>query len=105
VAGPHGLRRDPRIGLNDGELYAQIAAPLYVTVPVWSRASIGLGYAAALIAARCYDEAVALLEDPIIAARALCPQGFRRRCGRSCAHARARQASSYTPCRLRALRE
>ena len=30
-------RETRRIGLNDGELYAQIAAPLYLTVPVWSR--------------------------------------------------------------------
>jgi hypothetical protein len=61
-------RETRRIGLNDGDLYAQIAAPLYVTVPVWSRATIGLAYAAALIAARRYDDAVTLLDDPIITA-------------------------------------
>ena len=44
-------RETRRIGLNDGELHAQIAAPLYLTVPVWSRATIGLAYAGALIAA------------------------------------------------------
>ncbi len=44
-------RETRRIGLNDGDLYAQVAAPLYVTVPVWSRATIALAYAAALISA------------------------------------------------------
>ena len=44
-------RETRRIGLNDGDLYAQITAPLYLTVPVWSRATIGLAYASALIAA------------------------------------------------------
>src|ERR1700704_3494777 len=64
---PRALHREPRrIGLNDGDLYAQIAAPLYVTVPVWSRATIGLAYAAALISARRYAEAVLVLDDPII---------------------------------------
>ena len=88
LAGPDGVRR-PRparrwraptrtrarctarpaaSGCNDGDLYAQIAAPLYVTVPVWSRATIGLAYAAALIAARRYDDAVSVLDDPIITA-------------------------------------
>jgi type VII secretion ATPase EccA len=61
-------RETRRIGLNDGDLYAQIVAPLYVTVPVWSRATIGLAYAAALIAARRYDDAVSLLDDPIVTA-------------------------------------
>jgi type VII secretion ATPase EccA len=61
-------RETRRIGLNDGDLYAQVAAPLYVTVPVWSRATIALAYAAALISARRYDEAARLLDDPIITA-------------------------------------
>ena len=39
-------RETRRIGLNDGELYAQIAAPMYLTLPVWSRATITLAYAA-----------------------------------------------------------
>ena len=48
LAGAHDYsralyRETRRIGLNDGELYAQIAAPLYLTVPVWSRATIGAG--------------------------------------------------------------
>ena len=59
-------RETRRIGLNDGDLYAQIAAPLYVTVPVWSRATIALAYSGALISARRYDEAAQLLDDPII---------------------------------------
>ena len=63
-----GCGETRRIGLNDGDLYAQIAAPLYVTVPVWSRATIGLAYAAALIAARRYDDTVSLLDDPIVTA-------------------------------------
>jgi len=61
-------RETRRIGLNDGDLYAQIAAPLYVTVPVWSRATIALAYGGALISARRYDEAARLLDDPIITA-------------------------------------
>ena len=61
-------RETRRIGLNDGDLYAQITAPLYVTVPVWSRATIGLAYTAALISARRYDDAAQLLDDPIITA-------------------------------------
>ena len=70
LAGAHDYsralyRETRRIGLNDGELYAQIAAPLYLTVPVWSRATIALAYAAALITAGRYDEAAALLDDPI----------------------------------------
>jgi type VII secretion ATPase EccA len=59
-------RETRRIGLNDGDLYAQIAAPLYLTVPVWSRATIGLAYAAALIATGRYDEASQVLHDPIV---------------------------------------
>jgi type VII secretion ATPase EccA len=61
-------RETRRIGLKDGDLYAQIAAPLYVTVPVWSRATIGLAYAASLISARRYADAAQLLDDPIITA-------------------------------------
>jgi type VII secretion ATPase EccA len=60
-------RETRRIGLNDGDLYAQIAAPLYLTVPVWSRATIGLAHAAALISAGRYAEAAQVLHDPIIA--------------------------------------
>jgi type VII secretion ATPase EccA len=59
-------RETRRIGLNDGDLYAQIAAPLYLTVPVWSRATIGLAYAAAVISAARYADAVRVLDDPII---------------------------------------
>jgi type VII secretion ATPase EccA len=60
-------RETRRIGLNDGDLYAQIAAPLYLTVPVWSRATIGLAYTAALISAGRCGEVAQVLHDPIIA--------------------------------------
>jgi type VII secretion ATPase EccA len=59
-------RETRRLGLNDGDLYAQISAPLYLTVPVWSRATIALAYAAALIGARRHDQTAAVLEDPVI---------------------------------------
>jgi type VII secretion ATPase EccA len=59
-------RETRRIGLNDGDLYGQITAPLYLTVPVWSRATIGLGYASALITSGRYAEASAVLGDEII---------------------------------------
>jgi type VII secretion ATPase EccA len=61
-------RETRRIGLNDGDLYAQIPAPLYLTVPVWSRATIGLAYVAALISAGRYDEAARELHDPVVTA-------------------------------------
>jgi type VII secretion ATPase EccA len=60
-------RETRRIGLNDGELHAQVAAPLYLTVPVWSRATVGLAYAAALITAGRFAEAAQTLDDPNIA--------------------------------------
>jgi hypothetical protein len=59
-------RETRRIGLNDGELYGQVAAPLYLTVPVWSRATIGLAYACALIGAGRYAEAAQVLDEPIV---------------------------------------
>ena len=52
-------RETRRIGLQDGALQARPAAPLYLTMPVWSRATIGLAYASALIVAGRYDEAAA----------------------------------------------
>src|ERR1700692_3413877 len=64
---PRALPRDPRrIGLPDGTLHARPAAPQYLTMPAWSRASIGLAYAAALIIAGRYDDAVQVLSDPVI---------------------------------------
>jgi type VII secretion ATPase EccA len=60
-------RETRRLGLNDGELYARIAAPLYLAMPVWSRATIALAYAGALISAHRYDDALTVLDDPIVA--------------------------------------
>lgn len=55
-----------RIGLNGGALQAMVNAPLYLTMPVCSRASIGLGYASALILTGRYDDSVAVLSNPVI---------------------------------------
>ena len=60
-------RETRRIGLKDGELYAKLAAPMYLTLPVWSRATITLAYAGALITAERYTEAAQVLDNPIIA--------------------------------------
>jgi type VII secretion ATPase EccA len=59
-------RETRRIGLQDGELYARVAAPLYLVVPVWSRATIGLALACVQISAGRYADAARTLEDPII---------------------------------------
>ena len=61
-------RETRRIGLADGDLHAVVRAPLYLTHPVWSRASIAAGYAGALITAGRFDEAAAVLEDPVLSA-------------------------------------
>jgi type VII secretion ATPase EccA len=60
-------RETRRIGQHDGALQAMVNAPLYLTLPVWSRATIGLGYASALTLAERYDEALAVLTDPAVA--------------------------------------
>ena len=39
---------------------------MYLSIPAWSRATIALAYASALILAGRYDAAVELLDDPII---------------------------------------
>src|SRR6201998_1809761 len=59
-------RETSRVGLKDGELRAQIAAPMYLTLTARSRATIGLAYASKLITAARYDEAAVLLDDPIL---------------------------------------
>ena len=59
-------RETRRIGLADGTLHARPAAPMYLSLPAWSRATIALAYASALIAAERYDEAATLLDDPLI---------------------------------------
>jgi MinD-like ATPase involved in chromosome partitioning or flagellar assembly len=59
-------RETSRVGLKDGELRAEIAAPMYLTLTARSRATIGLAYASKLITAARYDEAAVLLDDPIL---------------------------------------
>ncbi|KAA0093586.1 AAA family ATPase [Mycolicibacterium sp. P1-18] len=59
-------RETRRIGLNDGELYAQVKAPLYLTLPVWSRATIALAYASRLITEHRYDDAADVLDDDVV---------------------------------------
>jgi len=60
-------RETRRIGQHDGALQAMVNAPLYLTLPVWSRATIGLGYASALILAGSYDAALSVLEESAVA--------------------------------------
>lgn len=58
-------RETRRVGLTDGkELHAMVSAPLYLTIPVWSRASIALAYAAALITDNQFDRAITVLDHP-----------------------------------------
>ena len=59
-------RETRRIGLKAGELHAVIVAPLYLTLPVWSRATLALAYASALIRAEQYAAAASLLDHPAI---------------------------------------
>src|ERR1700681_3546838 len=59
-------RETRRVGLADGTLHARTAAPLYLTLPTWSRATIGLAYASALITAGDYAAAAEVLDDPVI---------------------------------------
>ncbi|WP_094287302.1 AAA family ATPase [Mycobacterium lehmannii] len=73
VAGAHEhskalYRETRRIGLKDGELHAQVSAPMYVTLPVWSRATLTLAYVSALIVDEQYGLAAELLDDPVLAA-------------------------------------
>ena len=67
-------RETRRIGLVDGDLHARIDAPLYVTMPVWSRATIGLAYATALIKDHDYIAAFGVLDDPVVSGEALTAQ-------------------------------
>ena len=67
-------RETRRIGLVDGDLHARLDAPLYVTMPVWSRATIALAYAAALISDRRFAEVAHVLEDPVVAGDAMAAQ-------------------------------
>ena len=56
-------RESRRIGLEDGALQAVLAAPLYLPLTVWSRGSIALGYASALINATRFADAEKVLHD------------------------------------------
>jgi hypothetical protein len=67
-------RETRRIGLVDGDLHARLDAPLYVTMPVWSRPTIALAYAAALIGERRFVEALDVLEDPVVSGDAMAAQ-------------------------------
>lgn len=55
-----------RIGLKDGELFAEVMSPMYLALKVWSRSTIGLAYASALIISGRHDEAAEALDDPIV---------------------------------------
>lgn len=55
-----------RVGLKDGDLRAEIAAPMYLTLTTSSRATIGLAYASALITAGRYEDASVALDDPVV---------------------------------------
>ena len=61
-------RETRRLGLPDGALQAAVPAPLYLTIPVFSRASIDIAYAGALLTAGDYDEALRVLDDPELTA-------------------------------------
>ena len=67
-------RETRRIGLVDGDLHARLDAPLYVTMPVWSRSTIALAYVTALIADRRFAEALDVLEDPVVTGDAMAAQ-------------------------------
>ena len=67
-------RETRRIGLVDGDLHARIDAPMYVTMPVWSRATIALAFATALINERDYPAASSVLEDLVVTGDAMAAQ-------------------------------
>jgi type VII secretion ATPase EccA len=59
-------RETRRIGLQDGQLQAMIPTPLYLAIPVWSRATIALAYASGLIRTDRYDPALEVLNNPVL---------------------------------------
>lgn len=63
-------RETRRMGMQDGALQAAVPAPLYVTVQVWSRGTIAVAYASALITAGRFDEALRVLDEPELVADA-----------------------------------
>src|SRR5882757_2300833 len=56
-------RETRRAGLQDGALQASVPAPLYLSIPVWSRGTIAVAYASALISASRYADALEVLDD------------------------------------------
>jgi type VII secretion ATPase EccA len=56
-------RETRRIGLQDGQLQASVPTPLYLPIQVWSRGSIAVACASALIGAGEYDRALSVLDD------------------------------------------
>ena len=60
-------RETRRLGLQDGALQAVVPAPLYLTIPVWSRGTIAVAYASSLIRGGDYDEALSVLTDAALA--------------------------------------
>ncbi len=67
-------RETRRLGIEDGTLHAMVATPLYLTMPVWSRATTSVALASALIVAGRYDEALAALHDDELRADARAAQ-------------------------------
>lgn len=63
-------RETRRLGLQDGALQAAVPAPIYLPIQVWSRATIAVAYASSLAAARRYDTALDVLNDPDLVADA-----------------------------------
>jgi type VII secretion ATPase EccA len=57
-------RETRRLALKDGELQAVVPAPLYATITVWSRGTIAVAFASALIAAGDYNSAYTVLTEP-----------------------------------------
>jgi type VII secretion ATPase EccA len=49
-------------------LRGEVMTPRYLKIPVWNRATIAMAYAATLITAARFDEALTLLNDPVITA-------------------------------------
>ncbi|KPN46538.1 AAA family ATPase [Mycobacterium intracellulare] len=69
LAGAHAnaralYRETRRLGLQDGALQATVPAPLYLTIPVFSRGTIDVAYASGLLGAGDYDQVLAVLNDP-----------------------------------------
>ncbi|MUL48370.1 AAA family ATPase [Mycobacterium sp. CBMA293] len=59
-------RETRRLGLQDGSLQGAVDAPVFVQIPVWSNATITLAYASVLINAARYDDALAVLGEPVL---------------------------------------